>query len=73
MNKRVLFGLAVIAGLSVLTLSGCKKNPHDNTRPPDPWTDKPVDNHHFDGGETDPYYKPGEGGANGGEKPPAKE
>lgn len=64
MRLRALFSLACLAAL--LTLSACKENPHDNTRPPDPWTDRPVQNHRFDGGETDPYYKPGEQGGSGG-------
>jgi hypothetical protein len=64
--------LALLASLSIL--GACKKaNPHDNTRPPDPYTDKPVQNHRFDGGESDPYYKPGEGGGEGGGEKAAKE
>lgn len=59
--------IALLFGLGLL--GACKKaNPHDNTRPPEPYTDKPVQNHRFDGGETDPYFKPGEQGGDGGEK-----
>jgi hypothetical protein len=57
--------LRALALLCLVALSaGCKKaNPHDNARIPDPSTDHPVYNHRFDGGESDPYFKPGEGGA----------
>jgi hypothetical protein len=56
--KRPVFALLCLLALA----AGCKKeNPHDNTRPPAPSSDKPVYNHRFDGGETDPYFKPGEG------------
>ncbi len=53
---------------SLALMSACSKpNPHDNARPPDPSTDKAVQNHRFDGGESDPYFKPGEqGGGEGG-------
>ncbi len=59
-----------ILGLLVVCAAGCKKaNHHDNARIPDPGTDKPAYNHRFDGGESDPYFKPGESsGAEGGEK-----
>lgn len=68
MRKRALFGLALLAGLFLM--SACKGNPHDNTRPPDPYPTGPVKNHRFDGGETDPYVDPGDrgGGGSGGEK-----
>lgn len=75
MKKRALFGLALLAGL--LMLGSCKDNPHDNTRPPEPFTDTPVKNHRFDGGATDPYTDPGDhsggtgGGDSGGEAKPA--
>lgn len=63
--------LTALALLLALSLSGAcsKPNPHDNTREPEPHSDKPVQNHRFDGGETDPYFKPGEqGGEGGGDK-----
>lgn len=61
---------ALLAGLGLL--SACQKpNPHDNTRIPDPYSDRPVQNHRFDGGETDPYFKPGEGGGEGAAEKPA--
>jgi len=41
-------------------LSSCKENPHDNARPPAPSSDKAVQTHRFDGGESNPYNKPGE-------------
>lgn len=65
LKKRAFFGLALLAGLSLLSATGCKKNPHDNIRPPDAYPDKPVQNHKFDGGETDPYGQndKSEGGA----------
>lgn len=67
---RILSTLALLAGLSLL--AACKPpNPHDNTRPPEPASDRHVQHHRFDGGETDPYHKPGGedggGGAAGGE------
>lgn len=65
-TKRALFSLALLAGLSLLLVSGCKKNAHDNARVPDPYPDKPVQNHKFDGGETDAYGQ-NEGGGGGGE------
>ena len=71
MNKRSLFSLLFLAGLSLLLVSGCKKNPHDNARIPDPYPDKPVQNHKFDGGEVDPYGQNDNSG--GGEKSAAKE
>ncbi len=71
--------LRVLACLSLLAVlaAGCKDNPHDNARVPEPSTDHPVYNHRFDGGETNPYFEPGDkngegGGEKGGEKP-AKE
>jgi hypothetical protein len=64
LNARSVTRLALLAGLSLL--GACKENPHDNSRPPAPASDKPVQNHRFDGGETDPYFKPGEGGGEGG-------
>lgn len=65
MKARQITCLALLASLSVL--GACKKaNPHDNTRPPEPASEKPVQNHRFDGGDTDPYFKPGEGGGEGG-------
>ena len=79
MKKRALFGLALLACLFLL--NACKDNPHDNYRPPDPYPENPVKNHRFDGGETNPYYDPGEHGGGssgeggekgGGEKAPAK-
>jgi hypothetical protein len=43
----------------VMLLSACeKKNP--NLEPPPPASDKQVDHHHFDGGETDPYARKGD-------------
>jgi hypothetical protein len=67
-NARKVTRLALLASLSLGLgfLGACKENPHDNARVPEPYTDKPVQNHRFDGGETDPYYKPGEGGGEGG-------
>jgi hypothetical protein len=76
-KKSVLLGLAVLAGLSLLSV-GCRKNPADNTREPEPYTDKPVENHHFDGGASDPYGKDtgengeGEGKSSEGGAPPGK-
>lgn len=67
MNVRNFTRLALLASLSIL--GACKENPHDNARPPAPASNEPVQNHRFDGGETDPYLKPGEaGGEGGGEK-----
>ncbi len=58
-----------ILGLALLSLSACtKENPHDNTRVPVASSNEPVSNHRFDGGESDPYLKPGEAGGEGGEK-----
>ena len=55
-------------------LAACKKeNPHDNARIPAPSSDHPVYNHRFDGGETDPYFKPGEGPATDGTEKAPKE
>jgi len=73
-KKGLCYCLVAFAGLGLLSASGCKKNPHDNARVPDPWTDKPVENHHFDGGETDPYGNnndKGGSGEGGGESKPA--
>jgi hypothetical protein len=67
-KKSAFLGLAALAGLSLLLSSGCKKNPHDNAREPEPWTDKPVENHHFDGGESDPYGRSDKSGGEGGDK-----
>ena len=61
LKLRVLACLSLLAVLAV----GCKENPHDNARVPDPSSDKPVYNHRFDGGETNPYYEPGEQGGEG--------
>ena len=70
MKLRVLGCLAFAA----LIVAGCKENPHDNARVPEPTTDHPVYNHRFDGGETNPYFEPGDkGGEGGGEAKPAKE
>lgn len=68
MRTRLLTLAALLLGLGLL--GACKKpNPADNSRPPDPYTDRPVENHRFDGGATDPYFKPGEqSGGSGGEK-----
>lgn len=68
MRTRLLILATLLLGLGFL--SACKKpNPADNSRPPDAYTDRPVENHRFDGGETDPYFKPGDhGGEGGGEK-----
>ena len=63
--------LAIVSLLALASafLAGCKENPHDNARVPEPSTDHPVYNHRFDGGETNPYFKPGDtGGGEGGEK-----
>ena len=69
--------LRALGLLGLLAIAGCHKaNPHDNSRIPDPSTDHPVYNHRFDGGETDPYFKPGDAGGDSGEKggeKPAKE
>lgn len=62
---RAFIALVLLTGLSLATACS-KPNPHDNTRPPDPATDKHVQNHRFDGGESDPYFKPGEQGGDGG-------
>jgi hypothetical protein len=71
-KKGFLYCLAALAGLSLMASNGCRKNPHDNTREPDPWTDKPVENHHFDGGESDPYgNNTDKGGSGGGEEKPS--
>jgi hypothetical protein len=63
--------------LSLLAIAGCHKaNPADNSRVPEPnlSTVNPVYNHRFDGGETDPYFKPGDnGGGEGAGEKPAKE
>jgi hypothetical protein len=61
--------LLALTLLSLALVTGCKKQrPDDNTRIPDPSTDHPVYNHRFDGGETDPYFKPGDAPAEGGDK-----
>lgn len=65
MKKSALFACAAVAVLGMLMAAGCRKNPHDNTREPDPWTDKPVENHHFDGGATDPYGREEKGAESG--------
>jgi hypothetical protein len=65
---RVCLGL-----LCLLGLSACKGRPDDNVRPPEPWTDRPVQNHRFDGGESDPYFRPGEQGGAGEAKAAAQE
>jgi hypothetical protein len=65
-NARSLNLVALAAAMAML--GACKEpNHHDNTRPPEPFTERPVQNHRFDGGETDPYFKAGaEGEAGGG-------
>ena len=70
--------LRAFACLSLLAILavGCKENPHDNARVPEPSTDHPVYNHRFDGGETNPYFEPGDKageGDKGGSEKPAKE
>lgn len=58
-----------ILGLALLGLGACaKENPHDNYRVPAPSSNAPAQNHRFDGGESDPYSKPGEGAGEGGDK-----
>jgi hypothetical protein len=72
------FALSLSLILTLACLAGCEKhNEHDNTRPPEAFSSEPVQNHRFDGGETNPYLRPGEGGEGGGEggekKPAAHE
>lgn len=72
MKLRLFACLSLLAVLAV----GCKDNPHDNARVPEPSTDHPVYNHRFDGGETNPYFEPGDKageGDKGGSEKPAKE
>jgi hypothetical protein len=65
-NARSLNLVALIGALALL--GACKEpNHHDNTRPPEPFSEGPVQNHRFDGGESDPYFKPGAEGEGGGE------
>lgn len=70
--KRPWLALLLLSG--ALALSACKENPHDNARPPAAFSEKPVQNHRFDGGESDPYFKPGDqGGGEGAERGPSHE
>ena len=59
MRLRPILVFAMLLGLAFL--SACKKERHDdNARPPAPSSDKAVQNHRFDGGESNPYNRPGE-------------
>jgi len=55
LKLRAFATLALLAAFA----GGCKENHHDNSRPPAPSSDSPVQNHRFDGGESDPYVRPG--------------
>ena len=67
MNLRPIAAIVLMLGSAVL--ASYKENHHDNARPPAPSSDKAVQNHRFDGAETNPYNRPGEkdGDAEGGE------
>jgi len=57
-----------LALLASALLAGCEKhNPNYDPPAPNPATEKPVANHKFDGGESNPYARPGEDAGGGGE------
>lgn len=58
--KKALIGSLLLLGAIGLGACGVDHSQDDNTREPEAFSGKPVQNHRFDGGETDPYFKPGD-------------